>query len=246
MSWKNWAWEPSVTAAHIGVTAREGVVTLSGHVESFAEKHAAEALRYAPRQRRQGPGGRDRASWPAGARRGDDDIARAALSKLAWNSSIPVDAVEVVVEKGWLTLSGDVDGLPVEAAGHEVRTMWGVVGVTNDIRIRPRINTANLSDDIARALDRAHRLLRHRAADRAPSPSLARGGSNARSRSSHRQGEAGPAARRGAKRTAPEHREPALWNRRARASQSLGPEGHPYHHPVIGLHEDLEAAAVST
>jgi len=149
------AWEPSVTAAHIGVTAREGVVTLSGHVESFAEKHAAESAT------RRVKGVKALAeeievSLPAGARRGDDDIARAALSKLAWNSSIPVDAVEVVVEKGWLTLSGDVEwGFQSEAAGHEVRTMWGVVGVTNDIRIRPRINTANLSDDIARALHRA-------------------------------------------------------------------------------------------
>ena len=149
------AWEPSVTAAHIGVTAREGVVTLSGHVESFAEKHAAESATRGLKGVK-ALAEEIEVSLPAVARRADDEVARAALSKLAWNSSIPTGAIQIVVEKGWLTLSGDVEWrFQYDAAAREVRAMWGVVGVTNDIKIKPHVNTANLSNDIARALHRA-------------------------------------------------------------------------------------------
>ena len=149
------AWDPSVTAAHIGVTAREGVITLSGHVESFAEKHAAESAT------RRVKGVKALAEeievrLPSAAQRADDDMAQAALAKLAWNCSIQPGAIQVVVERGWLTLSGDVEWrFQYEAAAREVRALWGVLGVTNDIKVKPRVNTANLSNDIARALHRA-------------------------------------------------------------------------------------------
>ena len=149
------AWEPSVTAAHIGVTAREGVVTLSGHVESFVEKHAAES---AVRRLKgvKAVAEEIEVRLPDDIRRDDADIARAAISKLTWNSSVPVDAISVVVEKGWVTLSGKVEWhFQSEAVVCDVRPLWGVVGVTNDIRIRPPVNTAILVGDITRALNRA-------------------------------------------------------------------------------------------
>ncbi len=110
------SWEPSVTAAHIGVTAKDGVVTLTGHVESFAQKHAAEA---AARRVR----GVDAVAeeievrLPVDTRRSDEDIAAAAIDRLAWDVSIPRDAVQVTVEQGWLTLSGEVDRHYQQQAG---------------------------------------------------------------------------------------------------------------------------------
>ena len=148
-------WEPSVSAGHIGVTANDGVITLSGHVGSYAEKHAAEV---AARQVR---GVRAVAeeivvSLPSGTRRSDEDIAAAAITRLAWNVSVPVDAVQVKVEKGWVTLTGQVDRwYQRNAAEHDVRPLLGVVGVTNRVAIKPVGATGCLSDDIVHALHRS-------------------------------------------------------------------------------------------
>ena len=80
------AWEPSVTAAHIGVTANAGVVSLTGHVESFVEKHAAEM---AARRVRgvKAVAEEIEVRLPFEAKRGDDDIAAAAIERLAWDVS---------------------------------------------------------------------------------------------------------------------------------------------------------------
>ena len=85
-------WEPSVTAAHIGVTARGGVVTLTGHVESFIEKHAAET---AARRVKgvKAVAEEIEVKLPFQRKRGDDDIAAAAIERLSWDSSGPADAV---------------------------------------------------------------------------------------------------------------------------------------------------------
>jgi osmotically-inducible protein OsmY len=149
------AWEPSVTAGHIGVTARDGVVMLSGHVGRFAEKQAAEA---AARRVR---GVKALAEeivvrLPLEANRDDEDIARAAVTRLAWNASLPRDAIKIAVEKGWVTLSGELDwGFERDAAAQEVRELWGVVGVTNKIRVKSRVDTFNLTSEITQALHRS-------------------------------------------------------------------------------------------
>lgn len=149
------SWEPSVTAAHIGVTARAGVVTLTGHVESFANKHAAETA-----------AGRVKGvmavaeeievQLPFDKKRGDDEIAAATIERLAWDVSVPRDAVKVKVEKGWITLTGQVDSFyQREAAQQDVRRLFGVVGVSNQITIKPRVNVLDVSDDITHALHRS-------------------------------------------------------------------------------------------
>jgi osmotically-inducible protein OsmY len=149
------AWEPSVSAAHIGVTARDGVVMLSGHVQRFAEKQAAEAAV------RRVKGVKAVAEelvvkLPDDTRRGDDDIAQAAIARLAWNSTLPSDAIKITVQNGWITLTGEVGwGFEHDAAAQDVRRLWGVVGVTNNIRVKSRVNTFNLSSDITRALHRS-------------------------------------------------------------------------------------------
>ena len=96
-------WEPRVNAAHIGVMANAGVVTLSGHVENFEEKYAAER---AVRRVRgvKAIAEEIEVQIPFERERGDDAIAEAAIDRLAWDVSIPRDAIMVKVEKGWITL----------------------------------------------------------------------------------------------------------------------------------------------
>ena len=147
-------WEPSVTAAHIGVTARDGVVTLSGHVESFMQKWAAEKA--ASRVKGVKAVAEElEVRLPFDIKRGDEEIAAAAMQRLSWDASVPRDAVKVKVEKGAVTLSGEVDWhYQKEAAGWDVTGLLGVLRVSNEITIKPRANAANISENIRKALHR--------------------------------------------------------------------------------------------
>jgi osmotically-inducible protein OsmY len=149
------AWEPSVSAAHLGVAARDGVVTLTGHVETLAEKRAAEVTTRRVHGVKaveleldvQGGGG----LLPV-----DEAIAAAARARLGSNSAVPRGAVRVSVRSGWVTLSGDVEWrFQSDAAAGDVFVLRDALGLTNDIKIMPRADAANLSDDVARALQRA-------------------------------------------------------------------------------------------
>lgn len=148
-------WEPSVTAGHIGVTADQGVVTLTGNVASFAEKQAAEAAA------RRVKGVKAVAEeievrLPFDGRKTDEEIAAAALNRLAWDVSVPADAVRVKVEKGWITLSGEVVWhFQKDVAEQDVRRLLGVTGVSNEITIKPRVDVSHVSDDIMHALHRS-------------------------------------------------------------------------------------------
>jgi osmotically-inducible protein OsmY len=148
-------WEPSVNVAHIGVTAKGGVVTLTGHVESFMEKQAAETATGRVKGVR-AVAEEIEVRLPFEIKRGDEEIATAAVGRLAWDVSIPHNAVKVKVEKGWVTLNGQVESYyQKEAAGQEVAGLFGVIGVSNTITIKPRVNAVNLSDDIMNALHRS-------------------------------------------------------------------------------------------
>jgi osmotically-inducible protein OsmY len=151
-------WEPSITAAHIGVAANGGIVTLTGQVESYAQKHAAEAaarrvkgvLAVAEELEVQVPFER---------KRDDSDIAAAIVDRLAWDVSVPRDAVKVGVEAGWVTLTGEVGwNYQRKAAEQDVRRLHGVVGVSNQVSLKPkpRMNVANISKDISCALHRSY------------------------------------------------------------------------------------------
>jgi osmotically-inducible protein OsmY len=148
-------WEPSVEAGHIGVTADDGIVTLTGHVTSFAEKHAAEAATRLVK----GVTGVVEAIEVRLAfdfQRDDDVIAAAAVDRLAWDVSVPRDAVKVSVEKAWVTLTGEVLWhYQKEAAEQDLRRLYGVVGVSNQITIRPRVNVSDISDNIMHAMHRS-------------------------------------------------------------------------------------------
>ncbi|NLS07884.1 BON domain-containing protein [Rhizobium sp. P32RR-XVIII] len=146
--------EPSIDAAEIGVAVDNGVVTLTGHVSTYAEKEAAErvvrrvkgvrAIAQEIEVRIFGPKETD-----------DDDIARRALSIIDWHVAIPKDAVQLRVSKGWITLIGKVEWqYQRHAAGDAVRDLAGVIGVSNLIEIEPGISVADVKKRIENAFER--------------------------------------------------------------------------------------------
>jgi len=131
------------------------VVTLTGHVATYAEKRAAETA--AGRVKGvKGIAEEIEVKLPFDVKRGDDDVALAAVQRLGWSSMVPHDAVKVKVEKGWVTLTGQVDWhYQKDAAVAEVHYMQGVVGVSDEVTVKPQVNVATLDHDITKALHRS-------------------------------------------------------------------------------------------
>ena len=147
-------WEPSVNAAHIGVEVKDGIVTLAGHVDSYAEKHHAEKAA----QRVAGVKAlaiEMDVTLPGTAVRSDADIARSAENVLQWMTYVLNDSIKVQVEKGWVTLSGEVEWqYQRHAATAAVHYLMGVTGVSNQIAIKPRVSEFAVKADIEAALKR--------------------------------------------------------------------------------------------
>jgi len=147
-------WEPSVHATHIGVEVDQGIVTLSGHVDSYSEKWGAE------RAVKRVSGTRAvvielDVKIKNSAKRSDADIALSAVDRMQWQANIPNDAIHVSVEKGVITLTGDVAWRYQRDAAYEaVRNLTGAVGVINQILIKPKVNTVAIKGDIEAALKR--------------------------------------------------------------------------------------------
>lgn len=155
-------WDPMVNATDVGVIVKGGVVTLTGHLASFAEKHAAE------RAAQRVSGVKALAvelavKLPSSYERTDAEIASAAERALEWNSMIPKGAVRTVVEKGWITLQGEVDwDYQRRAAESAVRYLFGVTGVTDQLTIKPKASAAGIQRQIQEALVRqANREAKH-------------------------------------------------------------------------------------
>jgi len=148
-------WEPSVVAAHIGVTAQDGVVTLSGHVDSFVQKHAAEDAARRVKGVRAVAGDLD-VQLAFDHQRTDDEIAAAAVERLSWDVAVPNDTIRLEVDHGWVTMTGQVTWhFQKEAAEQALRPLAGVVGISDQIVIAPRVSASNISDDIMHALHRS-------------------------------------------------------------------------------------------
>lgn len=148
------AWDMGVNETHIGVRVDHGVVTLSGHPASYAEKLAAEraALRVA--------GAKAvtvelDVQVPGPFKRTDEDIAAAAFTALSLNSMVPHDAVKIMVEDGIITLSGEVDGdVRRCAAVRAVRFLMGVREVRNHISLQLVAPPKDIKSKITAALHR--------------------------------------------------------------------------------------------
>jgi osmotically-inducible protein OsmY len=148
-------WEPLLRSAEIGVSAKAGVVTLTGTVDSYAKKSEAEdavkrvlgvkavvekiEIKYA-------------STW---AKKDDSDVAAEIVNAFKWNWEVPADKVTAKVEKGWVTLEGEVEfNSQSDAATIAVRNLLGVTGVSNNIKTKSRTEDAIEKSDIISALAR--------------------------------------------------------------------------------------------
>jgi len=147
-------WEPLLNAAEIGVTAKDGVITLTGTVDSYTKKSEAE----------------DAAKNVAGVKavvekieikfgstwqKDDNEIAKEVLNAFKWNWEVPDDKVKVKVENGWVTLEGELHWhYQKDAAKRLVNNQVGVKGVTNKITIKSETHDQIEKKDIERAIGR--------------------------------------------------------------------------------------------
>lgn len=149
-------YEPSVHASKIGVTAKDGIVGLTGNIKSWAEKyaavHAAERVSGVKAVTDE-----LKVDLPSLHIRDDEDIARAVVNTLQWDVWVPADRIKVKVEGGWVTLEGDVDfRYEQTAAENAVRNLVGVKGVSNLILLKkPAVTPTEVKEKIDSALRRA-------------------------------------------------------------------------------------------
>ena len=146
-------WDPAINAAHVGVMVENGVVTLTGHLGTYGEKFLVERAV----QRVQGVRALalelDVKLAPS-HQRSDSEIAAAAEDALTWSAQVPA-GISLKVEQGWVTLKGDVEWeYQRNAAARAVRSLKGVVGVSNSIVLRERPAHSNVETKIRDALIR--------------------------------------------------------------------------------------------
>jgi osmotically-inducible protein OsmY len=146
--------EPSIDSADIGVSVEDGVVTLTGHVPTYAQRTTAEnvvrrvkGVKGIAQEIEVRPFGKYATS--------DDDIAKRALNTLEWNSIVPKDAVQVKVQKGWVTLTGKVEWQYQKlGAGDAIQGLAGILGIINNIDVAPRASVPDVKKRIEDALKR--------------------------------------------------------------------------------------------
>ena len=148
------AWDPAVKSTAIGVAVKDGVVTLSGHLETFADKHAAA------RALRRVAGVKAIAleldvKLSPDHKRSDTDIAAGGEEALKWNTLVPLQAIRLTVDHGWVTLQGEVEwDYQRRSVEKAIRPLMGVVGISNEITLRARPEAIDLSRKIQEALTR--------------------------------------------------------------------------------------------
>ena len=148
------AYEPIVDAAHIGVAVDQNVVTLTGHVSSYAQKLAAIA---AVRRVKGVHGIADEIDvrHSPDEKMSDDEIAKRVINVLSWDSVVPSNAIQVTVKDGLVTLTGKVNWqYQKSSAERDVRKLSGVRGVVNNIEIEPHARAENVRSKIEAALKR--------------------------------------------------------------------------------------------
>ncbi len=148
------AWDSAINPAGIGVMVNHGVVTLTGHLDNFAEKHAVERAVHRVAGVR-GIALELDVKLSTAHKRSDSEIAQAAATALLWNSNVPDGRVQVEVEDGWVTLAGELDWNYQRASAEQcVNSLLGVCGLTNKIAIKPRVNSKDIAAEITSALTR--------------------------------------------------------------------------------------------
>lgn len=147
-------WEPSINATEVGVAVKDGIVTLTGYLNTYAEKITAEKAT----KRVLGVKAvveKIEVKILGSDKRADVDIAKAALDRLKWDTSVPKDGVLVKVENGWITLEGKVDwNFQKEAAKKAVQNLYGVRGVTNLVDVKSAIQPFEIKESIKKTFER--------------------------------------------------------------------------------------------
>ena len=147
-------WDARVQPNEVGVSVKDGVVTLTGYVDSYTKKWAAEerAHRVAGVK---AVANDIQVRLPGSSERTDADIAAAARRALEWNTLVPADRIKITVSNGFVTLEGDVDWqYERDAAERSVRNLVGVKGVSNLIRVKPNTTPQDIKARIEQALRR--------------------------------------------------------------------------------------------
>jgi len=146
-------WEQGIEASEIGVAVKDGVVTLTGKVDTYLKKWRAEEA--AHRVNGVTAVANDIEVRTIGERT-DTDIAAAAVHALKWDASLPADKIQVTVDKGWVTLKGELEWqYQKQEAERVIRRLWGVKGVSNLITLKPLASPSDLKKKIEDALVRS-------------------------------------------------------------------------------------------
>jgi osmotically-inducible protein OsmY len=148
------SWDPSFSSEHIGVTAKDGVITLSGHVPSYWEKRSALAAAIRVKGVK-AVAEEVKVKLFDGNQREDEKIAEHALQSLLSDASVPNDSIKLTVERGLVTLTGEVEwNYQKMAAEYAVQRLTGVLCVLNDIKIMPPVQAYQVREKIEKALTR--------------------------------------------------------------------------------------------
>jgi osmotically-inducible protein OsmY len=148
-------WDSRLQRNEIGVIVKDGVVTLTGWVDSYLKKWNAEEAAHRVAGVKAVANDVE-VRLPSSSERTDSDIAAAAVHALEWDALVPSDRVQLTVSKGWVTLRGEVDWqYQREDAERVVRRLTGVKGVTNLITVKPHTAPSDLKKRIEEALVRS-------------------------------------------------------------------------------------------
>lgn len=149
------SWEPLLNASEIGVAVKNGVVTLSGTVNTYSKKLAAEEA--AKRVLGVKAVAEDlEVIIPVLGKKTDADIAQAVINALKWHTSVPDEKIKVKVENGWVTLDGEVEWeFQRNSARTAVKNLAGVVGISNNIAIVPTLKISDVKNKITSAFQRS-------------------------------------------------------------------------------------------
>lgn len=148
------AWQPNINETEIGVAVEKGVVSLSGTVDSYTKKMAAEKAAKSVK------GVKAVAEdieviYGAEYKKSDKEIAQAVVNALKWNISVPDDGIQVKVEDGWVYLSGEVRwAYQKNAAKMAVQDLLGVKYVANSIALKQVIKPFEIKEKIKKSFER--------------------------------------------------------------------------------------------
>lgn len=150
-------WEPRVQSNEIGVAVKDGVVTLTGFVDSYTKRWAAEEASHRVRGVKAVANDIE-VRLGASFERTDPDIAATAARALQWDILLEREKIDVTVSKGWVTLKGTVDWqYKKQQAERVMRNLAGVTGVSNLIEVKPKAQPSDIKQKVEEALVRSAR-----------------------------------------------------------------------------------------